>query len=111
MNTHCRKHPVIFLDFKSPVSVSSLSSARELILSVVQEAYRQHQYLASSDKIDYEKEEVKELCCRYLEKNPVKEDQVIFDALRNLAVYLSKHWNEKLLWASIFPIPLFLHSY
>ncbi len=95
MNTHCGKHLVIFLDFKCPVSISSLSSAHELISSVVQEAYQQHQYLGSSDKLDYEKEEVKEWCRRNLEKNSVEKDQVIFDALKNLVVYVSKHWKKK----------------
>ncbi len=98
MDNHCGKYPVIFLDFESSYTIWSLSRARALICSAVGEAYQQHKYLASSDKLeDYEKEKFEKWRNLDFMKNPVEEDQHIYDALENLAEYLKKHWKKNVM--------------
>lgn len=97
MERHQGKYPVLLLDFKSESTISSLESARDVLAFVVQGAYQAHEYLASSDLKDREKEEVKSWCDRNFESNPVKKDQIIFNALKNLAKYLARHWKKEII--------------
>jgi len=61
MREHQGKYPVIFLDFKSSSTISSLQTARDVLASVGQKAFLTHEYLATSDDLkDHEKEKVKE---------------------------------------------------
>ncbi len=92
MENHCGKHPIIFLDFKSSGSISSLSTARVLLFSAIQKAYKQHEYLASSDKLyDGEKKRVEKWCRLDFGENPKL--KTVF-ALNDLARCLRRHWKK-----------------
>ena len=97
MEHHQGKYPVLFLDFKSNSTISSLQSACTLLASVVQNAYEEHKYLASSDLEAREKEKFKSWCDRDFESNPVKEDQIIFTALENLVKYMTRYWKKEVI--------------
>ena len=99
MVEHQGKYPVIFLDFKANSTVSSLATARKLVSEIVQTAYKEHKYLASaSSELDDDERESFEKWRKWnFQENKVNEDSTIFNALKELAIYLSKFWKKEVI--------------
>lgn len=63
MTVHFQKHPVIYLNFRSPGSVCSYDAAFELIREVVHKVYRSHAYLQTSGNLDSSQKRIVQKWC------------------------------------------------
>ena len=99
INSHCGKYPIILLDFWcSKEKVTSFGDALESLRDVVHEAYKRHSYLQTSDILNASQKKIVEKWCdddTYLSLADTSLE--IGVALKNLAKYLVKHFNQKVI--------------
>jgi hypothetical protein len=95
MDKYLGKHPVIYIDFKSP-AIHSFNRAVSACKRVIRHCYLDHKYLCRSAKLDADE---KADCIQWCSDNnylTASCDKLrITDGLRSLSQYLVKHFEAK----------------
>ncbi len=96
---HFGKYPIILLAFICDKDeITCYGNVLEILRRIVHEAYKEHEYLKSSDKLnDDQKKNVEEWCSDREFDSLADSSHKIKLALQNLAEYLYKHYSQKVI--------------
>ena len=91
IDNYLGKHPIIYIDFKGLNGEDGFKTFRNLFKSRVYDLYNSHYYLIDSPNLTLGE---RNKCRKYIE-NPAFESGSLIIALRDLSIFLRKHWDKK----------------